>query len=82
MNLNAQIKDKGIALKTEENSPDNAPYSEKEITFLTYNFGKLLRSSGKTSRNKKFIRSESRDVMNDNMQRTERHVERKVFDLK
>lgn len=66
MNLNAQAKDRGIALKTEVNSPDSIPYSVEEITMLTHNFRKLFQNSGKTSRNQNFMRSESRDKMNDN----------------
>lgn len=35
MNLNAQSKYKGLALKAEVNIPENPPYSEEEIMMLT-----------------------------------------------
>lgn len=35
INLNAQTKDKGIALQAEVNSPENVPYAKEEIMMQT-----------------------------------------------
>lgn len=38
MNLNAQFKDMGIALKAEVSTSNNTPYIEEKIDILTQNF--------------------------------------------
>lgn len=71
INQNAQTMNKGNVLEIEVNSLDNAPYTDEEIMALTQNFANFFETS---SRNQNFIRSLSRNQMNDNMQRTERYI--------
>lgn len=58
MNMNAQSKDKGMALKDKVSTPNSTLYSKEKIMMLTWNFEKLLRKSGKIPKSQGMYKSE------------------------